>query len=668
MRAGSWRGRLLATAVAAIGAILAPTAPASADIVTVNCPTQDLQQRINAAAPGSTLLISGLCDENFTIDKNLTLKGNPTATLDGNFAGSVLTITQGAVHLVDLTITDGFTIPSGGSLSEGHGGGIYNTSGGALTLTRVSVTGNMAVGGHAQGSVGGGGGIYSRPGSVTLTDSSVTDNLAYASEADSTLTSAAGGGIAVGGGALKLVRSVILSNRAVVRFTQGTGGANGGGIAHAGDSTLTLIDSRVEGNRAAASGPDAIVSGGGISSSSAEFIAPGLSMTASRVIGNAAVANGTGTVSATGGGIDGSNTSIEIADSPISANRVRAESSDAKAVAIGGGIALGVTPMKLVRSRVTGSVVTALGTEAHAEGGAIGVTETSSTLRPSSIEATSSSLSANSVRAQAGFGGSFAQGGGISQRNPEASTEVDRSTFDANDVVASGIATTATGGGIDTAGPLTVLRSTLSRNAVQSFGFLGAGGSGGGLEVRGSNDVVRNSTLSSNGVTAASDNGTATATGGGVEVASPTGSLTLSFGTVVRNSSGATGKNPGAQGGGVHAAHVGTTLRATILALNVAPAGKNCSGSAIGSGGANVLGAVAGCTFQNTNSDKVGVANPKLGLLSANGGPTKTVPLLTGSPALDLIAAASCEVSTDQRGVGRPQNHRCDSGAYERKP
>ncbi|MGW4537262.1 choice-of-anchor Q domain-containing protein [Streptomyces chartreusis] len=53
---------------------------------------------------------------------------------------------------------------------------------------------------------------------------------------------------------------------------------------------------------------------------------------------------------------------------------------------------------------------------------------------------------------------------------------------------------------------------------------------------------------------------------------------------------------------------------------------------------------------------------PRIGPLVDNGGPTDTVALLPGSPALD--AADDCP-ATDQRGVARPQGAACDIGAYE---
>lgn len=49
-----------------------------------------------------------------------------------------------------------------------------------------------------------------------------------------------------------------------------------------------------------------------------------------------------------------------------------------------------------------------------------------------------------------------------------------------------------------------------------------------------------------------------------------------------------------------------------------------------------------------------------------NGGPTPTIALLPGSPAIDAIPVGNCAVATDQRGVPRPQGPGCDIGAYEK--
>ena len=60
-----------------------------------------------------------------------------------------------------------------------------------------------------------------------------------------------------------------------------------------------------------------------------------------------------------------------------------------------------------------------------------------------------------------------------------------------------------------------------------------------------------------------------------------------------------------------------------------------------------------------------------LGPLQNNGGTTETHALLLGSPAIDHIPVADCTdldgvpITTDQRGVARPQGAGCDIGAYE---
>ena len=67
-----------------------------------------------------------------------------------------------------------------------------------------------------------------------------------------------------------------------------------------------------------------------------------------------------------------------------------------------------------------------------------------------------------------------------------------------------------------------------------------------------------------------------------------------------------------------------------------------------------------------------------LGPLQYNGGPTLTIPLLSGSPAIDAGNPNGCKDSqghllkTDQRGQPRPDKEDknklgCDMGAYERQ-
>src|SRR6188472_2175084 len=76
----SMRGFLVAGVVSAA---LMAGAPAGAAIVHVNCSHANLQKKINHAASGSTLQITGTCVGGFLIqNKNLKLIGDPQATLD----------------------------------------------------------------------------------------------------------------------------------------------------------------------------------------------------------------------------------------------------------------------------------------------------------------------------------------------------------------------------------------------------------------------------------------------------------------------------------------------------------------------------------------------------------------------------------------------------------
>jgi hypothetical protein len=106
------------------------------------------------------------------------------------------------------------------------------------------------------------------------------------------------------------------------------------------------------------------------------------------------------------------------------------------------------------------------------------------------------------------------------------------------------------------------------------------------------------------------------------------------------------------------------TLRNTIVATNTASSNPNCNGT-IANGGNN-LDSGTSCGWVSTNGSKSS-ADPMLGPLADNGGPTLTMALLPGSTAYNGVtynAPNGCP-STDQRGFFRPQAGLCDIGAYE---
>jgi hypothetical protein len=108
------------------------------------------------------------------------------------------------------------------------------------------------------------------------------------------------------------------------------------------------------------------------------------------------------------------------------------------------------------------------------------------------------------------------------------------------------------------------------------------------------------------------------------------------------------------------------TLGNTVLAD--VPSGDNCVG-AITDGGYNISDD-GSCNFTETTSKNSTPARLASSLAN-NGGPTKTIALLNGSPAIDAIPQAQngcgTEIKRDQRVVKRPQGSGCDVGAFEKK-
>jgi hypothetical protein len=106
----------------------------------------------------------------------------------------------------------------------------------------------------------------------------------------------------------------------------------------------------------------------------------------------------------------------------------------------------------------------------------------------------------------------------------------------------------------------------------------------------------------------------------------------------------------------------------TIIAHNNP---QNCGGNSLETEGFN-LSSDASCDLDGAG-DLNGV-DPKLGALQNNGGPTLTMALLAGSPAIDAGSGTGCRdwlgrlLTTDQRGMPRPdpgEKRFCDIGAYE---
>jgi uncharacterized repeat protein (TIGR03803 family)/parallel beta-helix repeat protein len=124
----------------------------------------------------------------------------------------------------------------------------------------------------------------------------------------------------------------------------------------------------------------------------------------------------------------------------------------------------------------------------------------------------------------------------------------------------------------------------------------------------------------------------------------------------------------GGLGGGIFISDCHFLLDNSIVAGNLNGTGPGATPDDIGGGldstsGYNLIGTGGSGGLQNgVNANQVGVANPGLAPLGDYGGPTQTMALLPGSPAIDAGTAAGGP-ATDQRGYGRVGA--VDIGAFE---
>jgi fibronectin-binding autotransporter adhesin len=232
-------------------------------------------------------------------------------------------------------------------------------------------------------------------------------------------------------------------------------------------------------------------------------------------------------------------------------------------------------------------------------------------------------------------------------------------------------------GGIEVpGGDLTLSKSTVAGNrAAGSGGGLGSdsvveiriksstisgnrtGLDGGGLKIAFGSVSATNSTFAGN----RADNN-----GGGIN-STDGASVELNAVTVARNLAGADDPGPPpVTGGGIYQIDSAFEVRNTLIGLNEIGQGglvaNDCEGETFTSLGNNLLSTkLEGDGFtQPTDLER---ANPKIGTLKNNGGPTKTVELKRGSAAIGKAHKPSAP-NRDQRG--RKRDNQPDIGAFER--
>jgi CSLREA domain-containing protein len=231
---------------------------------------------------------------------------------------------------------------------------------------------------------------------------------------------------------------------------------------------------------------------------------------------------------------------------------------------------------------------------------------------------------------KANFGAGFSNNGGT--------LTIRDSTFDGNQAATGG-----DGGAIDSSGGnITMSNCTLSNNSA------GNGGAIRSVAAFGTNDsmvALRNCTLFNNAAT--NGNGGAMMNLGSDN---KTATLTVSNSTIAGNSATASGGgiyNSGTSGGNAFVMLDNTILQTGAAGVNLYNVGL---GTSITSEGYN-LSSDNGNGFLVATGDQIN-KNPQLGPLQDNGGPTLTMALYPGSPALDQ--GKNFGVTTDQRGLKRP--------------
>ncbi len=221
-------------------------------------------------------------------------------------------------------------------------------------------------------------------------------------------------------------------------------------------------------------------------------------------------------------------------------------------------------------------------------------------------------------------------GGGI--MNNKGTVTVRNSTFSGNSA-GNGANTTGGGGIMNQEGTLTVQNSTFSGNVARVNSL------GGGILNNNGTVTVQNSTFSGNSAGA----------GGGI----------CNWGTLVVTNSTFSGNSASLVGAGIAHDYSGGLLMSmsnTIIA-NSSSGGDCYSYNPVTPNNHNLIEDGSCSPFLS--------GDPQLGLFPAdNGGPTWTFALSPGSPAIDQGSNAAC-LSTDQRGVPRPQGGVCDIGAFE---
>jgi hypothetical protein len=634
----------------------------------------------------------------FQVDADVSASISGLTITDGSVTGNGAGLNNlGTTTLTDCTITGNHAISASNTLS-GLGGGVANYTG-TLTLTNCTISGNTAdVGGggvanagipagapsskypfgapavtseltmtgcHLTGnSAGNGAGLYNTTyGITTLTDCTITGN--HAISASNTLSGLAGG-VGNKAGTLTLTNCTLSGNTADV----GGGGAANAGLAAAAPSTrypfgapaltgeLTMTGCTISGNSAG--------KGAGLYTAALSDT----TLTDCTVTGNHSVGgfdSTSNTLSGVGGGAANNAGTLTLTNCNISGNTADFGGGGLANAGIpanpapggGKGSASGTGEMTMTDCSVSGNsagaasgVFNGVPFVAQPSGGAKG--SATVTTVPATLAMDQCTVTGNVALPGGGSAGSTYGGAGFGVSNLGSASLInctvsgnegggvfsDGQVFD-NVVFGAGKVTPTTG----ISGSLQMNNCTVSANSASSSGSSPASL---GFGVVANDATLTNCTVNGNA-------------GGGVFNDAPSSTVAVSLvminctvtghsapasggksysGFGVVNSSNTTLTNCTISGndGGVYDLSGGTALLNTIVGGN---ASADLHGSAF-SGSNNLIGTDASNELVNGNNGNIvgiSAAGLQLGSLANNGGPTQTMSLLAGSPALSSGAS-----------------------------
>lgn len=340
-----------------------------------------------------------------------------------------------------------------------------------------------------------------------------------------------------------------------------------------------------------------------------------------------------------GGGVALVGCTTTISGGSIEDNTVAGPSGAVAVPGLGGGIlAINGGSLTLSNTSVTGNSCTSIG---GAAGGGISLNGTNTTLDHVTVERNT----AGSVNNPSGYNNFASEGGGIAALGG-ADLTVSYSTVGANYVYGPG----ASGAGISANGRLTVEHSLLTDNHAKSPSLA----LGGGIYVSGGVLALSDSTVEGNKLYTAGQG-----VGGGVNVRNSSASIISA--TIVGNT-GSTGTY-GTGGVDLSEAAGANLIHNSIIAGNTGDV-ADVRGY-IASDGHNLFSSTKGIIGQQPTD--IVTSSPGIAPLADNGGPTQTMALRPGSPALDAGLDGDAVSTTDQRGTGfeRISGGSVDIGAFE---